>query len=164
MLPPTPQPPPTHRTPAWAVVLLCGLGLLIAGTAGELVRSLWTLPQIDAASTSLPPSASAPSSPAYDATASAALAQLAVAFSTSVAPTMTAVPPTATYAVATAIPNTVCGTWVPLGHICEQPLPPKPSPTAIPDCPVAPRELCVWRGSLGEPVTPVNAGSPWRAS
>jgi hypothetical protein len=166
MLSPTPPPPSPQQRPPWVAVLLFGLLLVIANTLGGLVRPLWSPLPIDAASTPPTTSASVSSGPAFDATASAALVEMAHALSTSVAPTATPSPtatPRPTYAVATAIPNVVCGTWVPMGSVCEMPLPPKPSPTPMLDCPVEPREMCVWRGTLGLPVpTPVSAaGAPW---
>lgn len=161
MLPPTPQPPPKSPTPNWAVMLLFLIVLVIAAGTGVLARSLWIMPPIDAASPSPPIRAPVSSGPAFDPTASAALVELAHALSTWVAPTSTPLPPTPTYTLSTPIPNTICGTWVPLNAICEQPLPPKPSPTAVPDCPVAPRELCRWRGVLGTPLPRVNVESPW---
>lgn len=148
MLPPTPEPPPTRQMPTWAVVLLVGLLVVIAGTMGEAARSLWTSPPTDAASVSRPTSAPDSSGPAYDATASAALAQLAAAFSTSVAPTMTPEPPTPTptYAVATAIPPVLCGAaWVNEGEICEWPkATATPSPTPPPCLTPMPGEECRW--------------------
>lgn len=161
MLPPTPQPTPPRQIPDWAKTMLGGLLVLISFGCWVLASTWWNPPPIDDASTSRPTSAPVSSGPAFDPTASAALVQIAEAFSTSVAPTVTPLPPTPTYTLPTAIPATLCGTWVPIGSVCEQPLAPKPSPTPIPDCPVAPRDLCVWRGVLGTPLPGINAGSPW---
>ncbi len=163
MLPPSPQPPPKPATPAWVVILLFLIVLVIAAGVGVLARSLWILPPIDAVSISPPSSAPVSSGPAFDPTASAALVEMAYALSTSVAPTPTLLPtatPEPTYAIATAIPNVLCGTWVPLGQVCEWPLPAKPSPIPIPDCPADPRELCVWRGSLTPLPTPDHPWAP----
>jgi hypothetical protein len=153
--------------PTWKVILLFGLALLIATGVGEVVRGWWSQPPIDAASVSRPTSVSVSSGPAYDATASAALVELAHAVSTSVAPTATSLPPTPTYAVATEIPPVICGPWATLNRPCEMPPALAPTSTPLPDCPVAPRFECIWRGSLGSPVVPtpvVNQGTPWSPS
>lgn len=160
MLPSTPQPPPKQATPIWAVILLFLLVLVIAAGTGALARSLWILPPIDAVSTSPPSSAPVSSGPAFDPTASAALVQIAQAFSTSVAPTVTPLPPTPTFAVSTQIPAEVCGPWLSLGTQCQMPPAPKPSPTPLPDCPVAPQLDCIWRGSLTPQPTPDQPWSP----
>ena len=167
MLPPTPNPPPRTPPPAWAVILLWTLTLALLGGIGVLVRSQWTPLPIDDASTSPPSSAPRSSGPAFDPTASAALVQIAAAFSTSVAPTVTPLPPTPTYALSTAIPPETCGPWLPLGSQCQMPPAPAPTATPIPDCPVAPKLECIWRGSLGTPVVPtpaINVGAPLGAS
>ena len=167
MLSPTPEPPPKPATPAWAGILLFLLVLVIAAGTGVLARSLWILPPIDAASTSPPSSVSVSSGRVYEATASAADATMAASLSTLVAPTSTPLPtpqPTATYAVSTVIPPVICGSWARIGEACEMPPAPKPTSTPLPDCPVAPKLSCIWRGSLGSPVVPtpaVNVGSPW---
>lgn len=167
MLPLPPDPPPPHRTPGWVMILLFGLALAIASGVGELARQLSRpLPTV-VASTS--PSLSAPgsSAPAFDPTASAALAHIAAAFSTSVAPTVTPLPPTPTYAVATMIPDVICGSWVRVGETCVMPPAPLPTSTPLADCPVAPKLECIWRGTLGTPAPPappVNHGAPWRPS
>lgn len=172
MLPPTPEPPPRNQAPTWAMVLLWAVLLGLLGGIGALARSQWMLPPIDAASVSRPSSAGSSSGLAFDATRSAAeatsaaaLVQIAEAFSTSVAPTVTPLPPTPTYTLSTAIPPETCGPWLPLGTQCQ--MPPAPAPTATPlaDCPVAPNISCIWRGSLGTPVIPtpaINHGAPWR--
>ena len=167
MLPPTPEPPPRSKAPTWAVILLFAALLVAAWGCGTMARDQWLLPPIDAASTSRPASAPVSSGPAFDPTASAALVQIAQAFSTSVAPTATPLPPTPTYALSTAIPPETCGPWLPLGSQCQMPPALAPTATPIPDCPVAPKLECIWRGSLGTPAVPtpaVNVGAPLGAS
>lgn len=158
MLPPPPQPPPMRQVPTWVAMWLGGILVMIGVGISVLVWPFTTPRPIDAASTSRPSSASDSSGPAFDPTASAALAQIAAAFSTSVAPTPTPLPPTPTYAVATEIPPVLCGTWARIGESCQ--MPPAPAPTATPlsDCPVAPRLDCIWRGSLTPQPTP---DQPW---
>lgn len=167
MLTSIPEPPPTPRMPRWAAVLLGGLLIVIVIGGWILAQPLWSPLPIDAASTS--PSTSAPvsSGPAFDPTASAALVQIAEAFSTSVAPTATPLPPTPTYALATSIPAVICGPWARIGETCAMPPAPRPTSTPLADCPVAPKLECIWRGTLGTPVVPtpaVNTGAPWRPS
>lgn len=167
MLPPSPTPQRSERPPARSVSLLGLLGFLISFGLGLLVFWWWTPLPIDDASTSPPSSAPRSSGPAFDATASAALVQIAAAFSTSVAPTVTPMPPTPTYALSTAIPPETCGPWLPLGSQCQMPPALAPTATPIPDCPVAPKLDCIWRGSLGTPVVPtpaINVGAPLGAS
>lgn len=167
MLPPPPESPPQRQMPTWAAFWLGGLLVMIGVGVGHLFWPLLNQAPIDAASTSRPTGANGYSGPAFDPTASAALVELAHAFSTSVAPTATPLPPTPTYAVATQIPPVICGPWVPFGARCEMPPAPLPTSTPISDCPVAPKLECVWRGTLGSPVAPtpaVNVGSPWAPS
>lgn len=168
MLPPTPNPPPRTPAPAWAVILLWTLTLALLGGTGVLVRAQWTPLLIDVASTSRPARALVSSGPAFDPTASAALVQIAQAFSTSVAPTPTPLPPTPTYTYPTAIPPVICGAaWLRIGEVCQMPPAPLPSPTPLADCPAAPKLECIWRGSLGTPVVPtpaINVGAPLGAS
>lgn len=162
--PPTPQPPPKSPTPTWAVILLFLIVLVIAAGTGVLARSQWILPPIDAASTSPPSSASVSSGRVYEATASAADATMAASLSTLVAPTSTPLPtptPEPTYAVATTIPDVICGSaWVNMGEVCVMPPAPKPTPTPIPPCPTVPGLECIWNGSLTPQPTPDQPWSP----
>lgn len=160
MLTPTLPTPPPHRTPFWVNFLLSMVILLFVG--GTALVGLWWLspPPAFVASTSQTTSAPVSSGPAFDPTASAALVVMADAMSTAVAPTVTPLPPTPTYAVTTQVPAVVCGPWARIGEVCEMPRAPAPTATAIPECPVAPRQECVWRGSL-TPQPPVSGpGSP----
>ena len=118
--------------------------LVIAAGVGVLARSLWILPPIDAVSTSPPSSAPVSSGPAFDPTASAALVEMAQACSTSVAPTVTLLLSTSTYAIGSEIPAETYGPWLPIGTQCQLPPAPRPPATPLPDCAVAPiTALCM---------------------
>lgn len=147
MLSPTPPPPPKPAMPTWAVILLFLTVLVIAAGTGMLARSLWILPPIDAVSTSPPSSAPVSSGPAFDPTASAALVEMAQAFSTSVAPTVTPLPPTPTRMTPTEVPPLLCGYGTKAGDVCEWPAAPyTPTPTPPTCVTPIPKTECVWKG------------------
>lgn len=155
MLPPTPNPPPRPQIPTWAAFCLGGILVMIGAGIGALFWPSMSQPPIDAASTFPPSSVSVASGPGYDATASAALAQIAETFSTAIAPTPTPVPATAT---PTKVPPETCGPWAAVGKACEWPqataTPRPPMPMCI--TPV-PEQRCRWEGV---PPTPDQPWSP----